>query len=263
MDCVENYAPQLLVVHPYFGMELNDKEVSALEKIRKSNCKVVLDLTQCVFSTKRYPFISFVVGSYRKWFPIPDGAFLECNQDVKAPLSPDDEYSLFTESLTAAMYLRGLYFKNKEQLTKRISIRLSKYADNIAENNIVPHKMSQIAYKLLRKQDFAFNQERRISNYGYLFHNINDGDDVRKVCKDLGDVSTAPLYFPIYANKRESLQRKLAQEAVYAPIVWPVEDSRVLINSEVEYIYKHLLAIPCDQRYDENDLQRAVNIIND
>ena len=43
---------------------------------------------------------------------------------------------------------------------------------------------------------------------------------------------------------------------------WPVEDERVLIDEDVKYIYDHLLAIPCDQRYDEKDMQRAIDIIN-
>ena len=45
-------------------------------------------------------------------------------------------------------------------------------------------------------------------------------------------------------------------------MIWPVEKDRVLINDEVKFIYEHVLAIPCDQRYDEDDMQRVVEIIN-
>ena len=83
-----------------------------------------------------------------------------------------------------------------------------------------------------------------------------------KVCKNIEEVTTAPLYFTIYVQDRPALQRVLAQEAIYAPVIWPVEDERVLIDNDVKYIYDHLLAIPCDQRYDTEDMQRIVTIIN-
>ena len=75
-------------------------------------------------------------------------------------------------------------------------------------------------------------------------------------------MTTAPLYFTLYVEERSVLQRLLAQESIYAPVIWPVENEAVLINEEVRYIYDHILAIPCDQRYDESDMLRAVEIIN-
>ena len=160
------------------------------------------------------------------------------------------------------MYLRGQYFDNEEQRTKGISIKLSKAADCVAESNISPHRMSKVAYNILNEEDLEYNQRRRFSNFNYLFKNLCDSDKVSKVCRDLNDVTTAPLYFTIYVEDRPSLQRLLAQDSIYAPVIWPVEDDRVLINEDVKYIYDHLLAIPCDQRYDENDMQRVVEIIN-
>lgn len=259
---VEECHPSLVVVHPYFGMDLNDSEIALLQKIHDGGIKVVLDLTQCIFSEQRRQYADYVVGSYRKWFPIPDGGFMLRTGAAKDILQPQSENSEFTEREIAAMYLRGQYFANGEQRTKDISIRLSKAADHIAESNITPHKMSQVAYNLLQKEDFEENQRRRFDNYIYLLRNIQESNRIEKVCKDIDEVTCAPLYFTIYVQDRPSLQRLLAQEAIYAPVIWPVEDERVLINEEVKFIYDHLLAIPCDQRYDEQDMKRVVTIIN-
>lgn len=76
------------------------------------------------------------------------------------------------------------------------------------------------------------------------------------------DVTTAPLYFTIYVQDRPALQRLLAQDSIYAPVIWPIEDEKVLIDEEIKYIYDHILAVPCDQRYDGDDMRRAVEIIN-
>ena len=262
LGLVKKHHPSVVVAHPYFGMDLNDEEMMALVAIKEQGIAVVLDLTQCLFSTKQYPFASFVVASYRKWMPIPDGGYLK-NMTGKVNIcQPEAENDEFTARELAAMYLRGQYFGNGEQRTKSISIRLSKSADHLADSNIEPHKMSQVAYNLMQNENFEVNQQRRFVNYTYLYQNIRESDKVAKVCKNIDEVTTAPLYFTIFVQDRPSLQRPLAQEAIYAPVIWPMEDERVLINDEVKYIYDHILAIPIDQRYDERDMQRAVEIIN-
>ena len=261
-ELVEKHHPTLVVVHPYFGMDLNENEKSLLTKIKQQNVDIVVDLTQCLFSTEDYSFASFIVASYRKWMPIPDGGYLKSLSQKVVISQPDSENNEFSEREIAAMYLRGQYFDHGQQRTKAISIRLSKAADFIAESNIAPHKMSPVAYNLMQNENLEFNQQRRFDNYAYLYNNILESDKITKVCKDIDAVTTAPLYFTIYVKDRPALQKQLAQDAIYAPVIWPVEDERVLINDEVKFIYDHILAIPCDQRYDEKDMQRALYIIN-
>lgn len=259
---VEDKKPSLVVVHPYYGMDLNEEEMAMLVSIKEKGIDIILDLTQCLFSTKKYPFATFIVASYRKWMPIPDGGYLINLSNHESIRQPKSENTEFTEREQAAMYLRGQYFASGGQRTKDISIRLSKAADHIAESNIKPHRMSQVAYNLLKEEDFEYNKQSRFVNYTYLFHNIQKSEKVSKVCGELNAVTTAPLYFTIYVKDRSELQKQLAQDAIYAPVIWPVEDDRVLINDEVRYIYEHILAIPCDQRYNEKDMRRAVEIIN-
>lgn len=262
VEAVTHCQPNLLVAHPYYGMDFNDEEVDVLNRIKGQGVNVVLDLTQCIFSSKSYPFASFVVGSYRKWMPIPDGGYLLNLSNFVRITQPETENFEFTDREIAAMYLRGQYFANGEQRTKDISIRLSKAADRLAEHNISPCRMSQVAYHLYTKENVGRNQERRFGNYGYLFHNIQESEKITKVCCDLSAVTTAPLYFTLYVEERSTLQRLLAQESIYAPVIWPVENEAVMVNEEVRYIYEHILAIPCDQRYDESDMMRTVEIIN-
>jgi dTDP-4-amino-4,6-dideoxygalactose transaminase len=261
-ELVKRYHPRAVVIHPFYGMELDTQEEKALKRIGENGIRVILDLTQCIFSTKRYPFVSFVVGSYRKWFPIPDGGFLECNSFTEPIVQPEKENVEFTERNVAAMYLRGQYFGNGEQKTKDISIWLNKSANHLAASNIAPHRMSDISYNLLQKENLKDNQNSRFNNYAFLFQNIRESTQIKKVCQNLDEVTTAPLYFTIYVQDRPALQRVLAQEAIYAPVIWPVEDERVLVDNDVKYIYDHLLAIPCDQRYGTVDMQRIVTIIN-
>lgn len=259
---VDQYDPSLIVVHPYFGMDLNSEEEKAFETIKEKGIPIVLDLTQCLFSTKEYSFASFIVASYRKWMPIPDGGYLIQRSHSLTIAQPEMENSDFTDREIAAMYLRGLYFENGEQRIKDISIRLSKMADHIAESVMGPHKMSKVAYNLLERENAESIQDCRFDNYSFLFHNIHESNSITKVCTNMSDVTTAPLYFTIFADNRAVLQRLLAQDSIYAPVIWPVEDEKVLIDDEVRFIYNHLLAIPCDQRFNKTEMSRVVDIIN-
>ena len=256
------FHPSVLVVHPFYGMEFNSQEEKTLQQINNHGTKVILDLTQCLFSTKRYSFVDFYVASYRKWFPIPDGGFLECDINKTALLQPQKENTEYTERQISAMYLRGQYFGNGDQRTKTISIQLNKKAEFFARQNTTPHKMSDIAYSLLLKENIQDNQEKRFENYTFLFRNIRESNKIKKVCQNLDEVTTAPLYFSIYVQNRPELQHILAQDAIYAPVLWPVEDKKVLINDDIRYIYDHILCIPCDQRYTIEDMQRVITIIN-
>lgn len=259
---VDRTDPALVVVHPYFGMDLNKEETAALRRIREKGVMIAVDLTQCIFSRRYLDFVDFYVGSYRKWFPIPDGAFLKVCHGSSRLETPLTENAEFVTWQSDAMYLRARYFESGDQYIKAISIRLNKMADRVAEDDIRPHRMSGFSLRLKQLQDDRDIQKRRIDNYALLYDALKPGSGFEFVCGDMAGVTTAPLYFPIYVDDRKALQRVLAEAAVYAPVLWPVEDDAVLINDDVRYIYDHLLAIPCDQRYDEEDIRRIVEIIN-
>lgn len=256
----EKINPTIIVVHPYFGMDLNAEEEEVLNRISSKGIKIAVDLTQCLFSSSNYEYCDFKVASYRKWFPIPDGAYLQYKTTtLPQPQIANEE---FTELMTNAMYLRGQYFYNNEPRMKSISIKLSKMADNLVEKGIKPHKMSHLAYNLLLQEDQTLNANKRIANFSCLYNNITESNKISKICPNLDAITTAPLYFTIYAENRKLLQHRLADNSIYAPILWPVENKNVLIDEDIKYIYEHLLAIPCDQRYNEQDMLKIAKIIN-
>ena len=255
------FSPSLIVVHPYFGMDLDEDEDRMLTKFHENGIKIIVDLTQCLFSEHNYSYAHYIVGSYRKWFPVPDGGFLITNSSgFEQPKDPTSEFSRLQ---TDAMYLRNLYFNTSDKLVKDISIRINKAANFIATNTINPHRISDLAYNLLLQQDTESNRNQRLLNFKYLYNNIIESEWVKKVCSDIVRLTTAPLYFTIYVKNRKELQNHLARNSIYAPVIWPVEEDRVLINDDIKYIYESILAIPCDQRYDNNDMKRIVNSIKE
>lgn len=260
IEIFNDNTPSLIVVHPFYGMDLNQEEESAIGLLKSKGVKTIIDLTQCIFSKKNYVNFDYQVGSYRKWFPIPDGAYLKCKENIQPPF--DGKWD-FSDLYSWAMYLRGLYFCNGDKYLKSISIALSKKADEIAESGISGHKISDRSLGIISKEDIEKIKKLRQRNFSLLHRTILDRIGVvAKVCVQEALVTTAPLYFTLYVEDRKEVQKLLAENAIYAPILWPVEDKRVLINNEVEYIYNHILAIPCDQRYREEDMVKVARIIN-
>lgn len=252
----------LILVHPYFGMDLNDEEIDLLESLHQDGCKVIVDLTQCIFSDKKYEFADYVVGSYRKWYEVPDGSFLKANVEIKGINSGLSENEDFVSLQTDSMYLRGLYFETGNEEVKNISRRLNKRAVDLIKERIEPHAMSAFSLTLMKTIDFDNCKRRRMTNYRYLFDNLRDSAWIQLACDSMDVVTTAPLYFVIYVKDRSELQFSFAAEHIYAPVIWPVPNREVLVNESVKSIYDTVLAIPVDQRYDISDMEKIIRTIN-
>lgn len=258
----DNKQVALILVHPYFGMDLNEEEVHLLEILHNDGCKVIVDLTQCIFSDKEYDFADYLVGSYRKWYEVPDGGYLKTSiqDEVFKVVYPENED--FVSLQADSMYLRGLYFNTDNEVVKNISRRLNKLAVNLGTKVIEPHAMSTFSISLMNKVDKQTCQKQRFENYQFLFQNLKDNGYFQLVCTNLEEVTTAPLYFVIYVQDRVALQASLAAEHIYAPVIWPVPNEEVLINETIQFIYDTVLAIPVDQRYDLTDMEKIVATIN-
>lgn len=160
------------------------------------------------------------------------------------------------------MYLRGSYFENGDQRIKDISIRLNKQAVASSAEGVTAHVMSNLSKSILTNEDFERNIARRDTNFRFLQANIKNSTKVTKVYDTIPSNTLAPLYFPLYVENREQLQKELAANHIYAPILWGIETDSVRINKTIDYIYSHILVIPIDQRYDESDMAVIAELID-
>ena len=237
--------PNLIVVHPYFGMDLTKQELDMLEEMHEGGCEIILDLTQCLFSTMRLPFIKYYVGSIRKWFAIPDGAFLETNEEMQIPSIGNDEIVALQ---TKAMQLRGNYFLSGDTKEKNESIRLSHEVESLMTRPITPHAMASVSKELLALEDADAQQKIRMENYKRLYEGLKDAKNIELVA-DISRLTTAPLFFPFRVANISEMQKKLAQKSIYARLIWEKED--------------RILTITVDQRYDLSDMDRVIAAIKE
>lgn len=252
------FNPTLCIAHPYYGADLNEKELEGLGELKRKGCVLVEDLTQCVFSKQYSSIFDFFVGSYRKWFPIPDGAFmigcLDDNHEMQ-------ENSAFVEPMSDAMYLRGVFHRTGDNNIKEISRRVGNMAISHISGGIVPHKISNFSTSLLNEIDVEGTMKKRRDNYQYLYEQLSNSSICTPVERSLDELTCAPLFFPVYVQDRTLFQKKLAQQEIYAPVLWPVHTDSLLINDGIKQMYNELLMLPIDQRYDESDMERMVAVI--
>ncbi len=254
----EAFKPNLCIAHPYYGADLNQLELKSLAALKDQGCILVEDLTQCVFSTQYSKIFDYFTGSYRKWFPIPDGAFLigkNLSQEEK------EENQEFVQAMADAMYLRGTFHQTGDVNVKDISRRVCNIAIGHISGAIVPHKISDLSMTLLSKIDVEATKKQRFTNYKYLYDNLHGGNDCFPVERNFEELTCSPLFFPIYVKDRPALQKKLAQQEIYAPVLWPVHTDTVLINEGIKRIYDEILMLPIDQRYGVEDMKRMIEVI--
>ena len=103
-DLNEQVKPALVVVHPFYGMSLKEEESDALRMIGGMGAGIVMDLTHCIFAEPEFDYVDYYVGSYRKWFPIPDGGFLKSNRADSHISAPIEENVEFVTREADAMY---------------------------------------------------------------------------------------------------------------------------------------------------------------
>ena len=242
-------------------MDLNAIEINTLKMLKEKGCVLIEDITQCIYTKQKVDIFDYIVGSYRKWFKTPDGGFIESNQldNIKVPESENEN---FVRKQIDAMYLRNKYFETNDEVIKTISIRLNKEAVSSIGNMIGFHKMSNLSIAIMEKENNEINITKRHTNYKYLYHNLRQTENIKFACKNINEVTTAPLYFPIYATNRTFIQKILAENHIYAPVLWPINTEEVLINNNIKYIYQHILMLPIDQRYGIEEMNRIISIIN-
>ena len=250
------FKPSICLAHPYYGADLNQEELKALTDLKNDGCILVEDLTQCVFSTQRSDIFDYFTGSYRKWFPIPDGAFLiGKNLDIEVTMAENLD---FVQPMADAMYLRGTFHQTGDNNIKEISRRVGNLAISHISGTIESHMISGLSQYLLSRIDIETTKQKRFVNYQYLLDHLQGCNICQPVDRSIDELTCAPLFFPIYVKDRPKFQKRLAQHEIYAPVLWPVHTEKVLINDCVKKIYDEILMLPIDGT---EDMKRMIDVI--
>ena len=259
LETAFKYDASIILFHRYFGFDTLDKQVDRMCDILRGRGKYTIeDCTQCLYSDIPRADSDFTVGSIRKWTGMPDGGFIVSHKMRlnNKPVSYDVDLENAKVEASYAKY-RFLF---EHQGDKGEMLAMYRKAEDILDDQTDFYAISEMSVKVqanLNKEELVL---KRRENFELLSKIITS--HIKPVFH-LGRNKEVPLYFPVLVDDRASLQKHLVSNAIYAPVVWPKDDKQPMQCEGAENAYNHLLCIPIDQRYGEDDMYRVVKVIND
>lgn len=261
-ECIEHFQPSVVLIQSYFGFDTASGLEDIIALCQKKGILVLEDLTQCLFSNFKKTEAQYYVSSLRKFIAIPEGGILlsqdECVGGEIREAVPD-----IVEAARAAFGLKKKYMDLdvsilKEEFLdkyKKVKELISKYSD--------VYKMNVVSKDILYHVDGQELRKRRRDNYKLLYAELKSVSWLTCIFENPKQTET-PLYFPIYIlcpDRRKEVQSYLSSENIFCPIIWPRYMKQNEIDDDSNYIYDHILCIPCDQRYGVEEMQRIIQAI--
>ena len=203
--------------------------------------QLILDHSQAFYAAPRDCMAT--IYSPRKFFGVPDGGLLLTELQICEPQSSDHV------SFTRAM--PGL-----KRLAETPEAGYTDYQK--AERSLEqcePLKMSQLTQRILHSVDFENARLRRNENFHFLHHRLKE---LNKISLNFQNIN-GPLCYPFLADSPD-LRAHLIREKVFVATYWPETAARVSNTSHEIKFVNNLLPLPCDQRYDSNEMQRIVEV---
>ena len=257
--CQEQYNARVVLVHRYYGFDTLPSFEHVVKKLQANGVIVIEDCTQCLYSDFAISDADYIVASIRKWCGVPDGGFAICKKGVLTH-KPTQEDTEMVEAKRIASELKYQFlFEGKGD---KPSFK-AKYreGETLLDNQAVFCSIGKLSASIQAELDVEQLKKKRRENYNVLLEGIRNVNGIKVVYNTLPD-DVVPLYFPILIDNREVMQDLLADNDIYAPVVWPKADNCPAIDEVAETIYEKILCIPIDQRYDVEDMQRIVRVIN-
>lgn len=238
-DDIELKPNELLVYTNYFGVK--NKYCDSIAD--KYGDQAILDCSQALFYDPRPT--KQVFYSPRKFFGLPDGGILYTSKKLPTKLEASTSYD------------------HAGHLLKRLDAGPEAgYDDFKANDNKLRRQpmaqMSTMTQALWASLDFETAKHKRNENFKFL----NDKLGSHNKLSELFDQIDGPLCYP-YMTDSKSLRQTLIEAKVYTPFYWP-NVKQWCDPEELEYqLAETIIPLPIDQRYDEQDMERIVSLIND
>lgn len=223
----------------YFGFCNYDRDF--VRACRERGVVIFEDATHSLFSDGGIdPLCDYAAGSFRKWMGVSCGGFaLKRGGDFASePLPPHQRHlelrQAYLEPGGSEMFWEG------EMLLRQI---FNSYGGD-----------PQSEYTM-RHADLDRLRRRRRENYAALLSGIPaEPRGFRPVFPILPE-GAVPCNFTVYADVRDHFQGYLAERGIRSTAFWPVGPLVSLAGCpEEQYIYDHVVSIPCGQWLDGEDM---------
>ena len=244
----------IFLFHGYFGFPRCDD--AFLSECKKKGIYVLHDITHTMFSAGGVSGqADYLIGSVRKWFGVAAGGFAVSHMGrFQTKPSPCDLRYIHLRN--DAFQLKKAYMQGGAPSVKSTFQQVNFEAMEYLTDNAGVQESDKESVKIVTHFEISEMIRKRRENFKFLRDVVAASGTLNPVFHDLQD-GVCPLYFPVFSERRDEVKRQLIQNDIYTPTHWPVPDY-ININQYqgAADIYHTIFSIPCDQRYDIDDMNR-------
>ena len=166
---MEQQRPDLLFIHPYYGVDTWKPMRSLLKEWRAQGICIMEDVTQSYYLQSAGREADYVVGSLRKWYSVPDGGFVASNELLALDcLVQEKEFTkkrleLLTEKWE---YLYGSKSQEEKKAMKEEFLKKNREMEAWLDDHREIGALSREAAGILKSEDEQKCKNRRNENYG-------------------------------------------------------------------------------------------------
>ncbi len=217
-----------LYIVNYYGQLDNDCAAA----MKKKYGNIIFDNVQAFFQRPAEGVDT--VYSCRKFFGVPDGAYASTDAVLDEKLDTDI-------SMNRLRHIMGRFEMNSA----------SDYYDDFKSNDHAFYdtelrEMSAFTHNILGAVDYEAVIEKRNRNFMTLSSHL-EGINGLTLKTPVG-----PYAYPFYCKNGMEIKKMLAQKKIFVATLWP---DVLKMDDTIEKDYaENILPLPCDQRYDEDDM---------
>lgn len=234
---IELSTTEVLLYTNYFGLKQRYAEQLAQHY---GQC-LIIDNTQAFFAKPIDGIDTFY--TCRKFFGVPDGAYLYTDAQADSELDQDSSYDRMTA------------------LLKRIDLGPEAgYADfsktEEAMSGLPIRRMSMLTKRLMQSINYEQAARQRRNNFEYLHQALGQTNQLTLTLEP----DAVPMIYP-YFSAADGLRENLIKNKIFVACYWPnVEDWAE--SGSIEYqLMQNLTPLPVDQRYAEKEMKEIANMI--
>lgn len=229
----------------YFG--LKDRRASSFCYAYPNT---ILDQTQAFYSEHGNYYDDPTVQcdtfySCRKFFGVPDGAYLYTNCLLNEEIPQDESFdrmTFLTKRIDRSPQAAYTDFQTHDEKMSTVGMR----------------RMSRLTEAMMRGIDYTVKANRRIHNFHIL-------DDVLRSTNNFKgdmDYATVPLVYPYLVEDGARLRQHLIEHKIFCARYWPNVLEWCKPGDFEYHLAENLVCLPIDQRYGEEEMKYILEIIH-
>ena len=228
---------EALLYTNYFG--LKQRYVETLST--RYGEQLIVDNTQAFYAKPIAGVDTFY--TCRKFFGVPDGAYLYCDKNIDIEIEQDYSYN------------RAAHLLKRIDLSAEDGYMDFRLVEDGLESQPI-RKMSKLTHRMMLGIDYESMAQKRRANYRMLQEALEKDNNLKLTM----DSEAVPLVYP-FLGYEKSLREKLIENKIFIARYWPnVMDWKT--EDDLEYkLALQMVPLPIDQRYGENEMRRIIQTL--